>query len=84
MNNKKETLSHFEIMEGLSFCFRELLQTSITDRKMPNIINRAKAAAGIVTASHREEIMEARRKSAFIALEKYEKNATKTLKSKNK
>ena len=64
----KEQLGHQEIMASLSDCFRELIQTDITDRKMPNIINRGKAASQLVTAMHREQIMEAKRQSAQITI----------------
>lgn len=59
----KENLTHGEIMTALSDCFRELIERPITDRNMPNIINRGKAAAGLVTAMHREQIMEAKRQA---------------------
>lgn len=59
-----EKLSHQEIMSALSDCFRELIQTDVTHRSMPNIINRGKAAAQLVSAMHREQIMEARRLAA--------------------
>jgi hypothetical protein len=65
-NNEK--LNHQEIMTALSDCFRDLVQNSITDRNMPAYINRGKAAAQIVTAMHREQIMEARRQGAQQAL----------------
>jgi hypothetical protein len=45
---------------------------------MPNIINRGKAAAQLVTAMHREQIMEARRQSAEQLL--LEKQQTKKIK----
>jgi flagellar biosynthesis component FlhA len=51
-------------MDGLTYCFRDLLQHEVSHRNMPNIINRAKAAAAVVTSVHREEIMESRRNSA--------------------
>lgn len=60
----KEQLSHQEIMTSLSDCFRELMQTDIMDRKMPNIINRGKSASQIVTAMHREQVMEAKRQAS--------------------
>jgi hypothetical protein len=65
----KEKLTHQEIMDALSDCFRELIQTDITHRNMPNIINRGKTVSQLVTAMHREQIMEARRQSAQQALE---------------
>lgn len=59
----KESLTHQEVMDALSNCFRELIGTDITHRNMPNIINRGKAASQLVTAMHREQIMEAKRRS---------------------
>lgn len=79
-NNDK--LSHAEIMHSLTFCFRELIETEITHRNMPNIINRGKAAAAIVTAMHREELMEARRTDAILAIKGAEQPTLKKLKQK--
>ncbi len=64
-----EQLNHQEVMTALSDCFRELIQADIAHRNMPNIINRGKAAAQLVTAMHREQIMEARRQSAQQVIE---------------
>jgi len=80
MKNKEDQLSHNEIMQGLTNCFRELLETEISHRNMPNIINRGKAAAAIVTAAHREELMEMKREGALIALKSAEKPTLKKLK----
>jgi hypothetical protein len=68
-------------MTALSDCFRELIGTDVTDRKMPNIINRGKAAAQIVTAMHREQIMESRRQSAQQILEESQVKQVKDLRS---
>jgi hypothetical protein len=76
----KEKLSHSEIMEGLTYCFRELIETEVSHRNMPNIINRGKAVAAIVTASHREELMEAKRESGLISIKAAEKPSLKKLK----
>lgn len=62
--NSQDKLTHTEIMHGLSKCFRDLMTTDIKDENIPNVINRAKAAAAIVTAQHREEIFEAKRQQA--------------------
>lgn len=59
-----EKLTHKEIMDGLTMCYRELISTEVMDRKMPTIINRGKATAAIVTAMHREQIMEQKRLQA--------------------
>lgn len=67
-------------MDALTMCFRELISNDVTDRKMPNIINRGKATAAIVTAMHREQIMESKRKSAELALSQSEKIVTSELK----
>lgn len=76
----QEFLTHGEIMYGLTMCFRELIQTEVTHRNMPNIINRGKAAAAIVTSSHREELMEAKRQGAMLSLKSAEKPTLKKLK----
>lgn len=70
-----EKLSHQEVMTGLTQCFRELISTDVTHRNMPQIINRGKAVAQIVTAAHREEIMEMKRKNAQMKLLKSERPA---------
>lgn len=64
----------------MTICFRELIANDVTDRKMPNIINRGKAAAAIVTAVHREQIMESKRVAAQKAIEQSEKIVTSELK----
>jgi hypothetical protein len=81
---KNEKLSHQEIMEGLTMCFRELIQTEVSHRNMPNIINRGKAAAAVVTSCHREELMEAKREGATFALKSAEKPSLNKLKPNNK
>ena len=72
---QNENLTHTERLEGMSMCFRELVATEISNRNMPNIINRSKAVAAVVTAIHREEIMEAKKQAALKALEIREKHA---------
>jgi hypothetical protein len=84
MKNTNQKLSHYEIMDGLTMCFRELIQTEVTHRNMPNIINRGKAAAALVTAAHREELMEQKRMGAMIALKSAEQPSLKKLKPNNK
>lgn len=76
----KEQLTHSEIMEGLTMCFRELIETEVHHRNMPNIINRGKAAAALVTAAHREELMESKRLSAIITIKSAEQPSLKKLK----
>lgn len=66
-------MTHPEIMQGLTMCFRELIEAEVTHRNMPNIINRGKAAAAIVTAAHREELMEMKRNGAIMAVKAAEK-----------
>lgn len=78
----KEQLSHQEIMDGLTACFRELISTEVSHRNMPNIINRGKAAAAIVTAAHREEIMEAKRTGTGMALQSAQESKVKQLQKK--
>lgn len=60
-------------MDGLTQCFRELIETDITHRNMPQIINRGRAAAAIVTSVHREELMEMKRQNANLKLIQAEK-----------
>lgn len=69
-------------MDGLTMCFRELIGTEVSHRNMPNIINRSKAAAAVVTASHREELMEMKRNGAVIAIKSAEQPTVKKLKQK--
>ena len=78
----KEQLSHGEIMDGLTMCFRELIETEVSHRNMPNIINRGKAAAALVTAAHREELMEYKRENAGLRLKSAEEPSLKKLKTK--
>lgn len=78
-NNK---LSHQEIMDGLTQCFRELISTDISHRNMPQIINKGRAVAGIVTAAHREELMELKRQNASVKLLKAERPTVDKLKAK--
>lgn len=63
-------------------CFRELIQTEVSHRNMPNIINRGKAAAAIVTSAHREELMEAKRDGAGLYIKSAENPTLKKLKAK--
>lgn len=57
----KEKFTHEEIMVALHGCLRELINTDIAHRNMPNIINRGKATSQVVNSIHREEIMELKR-----------------------
>jgi len=80
MRSENQKLTHGEIMDGLTMCFRELISTEISHRNMPNIINRGKAAAAIVTSAHREELMEGKRQGATIAIKSAEQPTLKKLK----
>lgn len=77
---KSTKLSHIEIMEGLTLCFRELIATEVSHRNMPNIINRGRAVAAIVTSAHREEILEMKRRNVSLRIEAAEKSNIKKLK----
>jgi hypothetical protein len=79
---KQDKLTHSEIMEGLTMCFRELISTEVSHRNMPNIINRGKAAAAIVTSAHREELMEMKREGAGLAIKGAEQPTLKKLRQK--
>ena len=70
-------------MEALSRNMRDMMATEISHRTMPNLINRAKATAAIVTAVHREEIMEAKRQSGLLTIMSAERPITKRLKKKS-
>lgn len=70
-------------MTALSDCFRQLISVDITNRNIPNIINRGKAAAQLVTAIHREQIMEAKRESAKKIITITQDKRTKKLAKKN-
>lgn len=61
-------------------CYRELIATEVMDRKMPSIINRGKAAAAVITAMHREQIIEEKRQRAQKVLEGAEKQVMNDLK----
>lgn len=61
-------------------CYRELIATEVMDRKMPSIINRGKAAAAVITAMHREQIIEEKRQRAQKVLEGTEKQVLNDLK----
>lgn len=64
-------------MNGLAKCFKELVKTNVSHRTMPNVINRGKAVAAVVTAVHREEIMESRRRNACRDIKTVEKTVLK-------
>lgn len=80
MKPENYKLSHQEIMGGLSMCYRDLIAANITDKNMPNLINRGKAAAAVVTACHREELMEMKREGTILHLKSAEKPTLKKLK----
>lgn len=69
--NKK--LTHDEVMTGLTLCFRELINTDVTDGRMPNIVARSRAVAAVVTAAHREELMKLKRDNSTLKLVQTEK-----------
>jgi hypothetical protein len=56
-------------MDDLTTCRRDLMNVEISNRNMPNLINRGKAVAALVTAAHREEVMESRRQAILYGLE---------------
>jgi len=76
---KAENLTHKEIMDGLTMCFRELIGTEVHHRNMPNIINRGRAVAAIITAAHREELMEMKRERSMVSLKLSEQPTLKKL-----
>ena len=79
-----EVVSHGEIMVSLSDVFRDLISTDINHRHMGLLIGRGKAIAGLVTAMHREELMEMKRNGALLALKTSEQPSMKKLKPNNK
>ncbi len=58
---KNNVVQHAEVMESLSGCFRQLVDTKITDKNIGHIINRGKAAAALVTTMHREILFQVKR-----------------------
>lgn len=78
-----ENLSHAEIMTALSDCFRDLIKTEVSHRNMPVIINKGKAAAQLVTAMHREQIMEVKRQSAQKVIHVSQTNRKRKIKHLN-
>lgn len=57
----KEELTHQEIVNSMSTCLRDIMAVEISHRNMVNLLHRGRAVAALVTAYHREEIMELRR-----------------------
>ena len=78
---KQETLTHLEVLQILTDNLRDLNSVEISNRNIPNLINRGKASAAIVTAFHREELMESKRQGAHIALKSSERPSLKKLKN---
>lgn len=76
---QQNILSHFEVLQTLTDNLRDLNSVEITNRNIINLINRGKATAAIVTAFHREEIMEAKRTSGLLAIRKAEPKKLKKL-----
>lgn len=68
MKNNEDTSMHQEIMDDITTCRRELMGLEVSHRNIPNLINRGKAVAALVTAAHREEIMEAKRNATLLGL----------------
>lgn len=84
MRNKSEKLTHAEVLQILTDNLRDLNDVAISDRNIPNLINRGKASAAIVTAFHREELMEAKRLGSGLAIKGAEQPSLKKLKPNNK
>lgn len=55
-------------MNGLTLCFRELIDTDVRDERMGKIVDRSRAVAAVVTAAHREELMQIKRNNATLKL----------------
>ena len=79
---KHQNLTHQEVLQILTDNLRDLNSVEISHRNLPNLINRGKASAAIVTAYHREELMEAKRQGASIAIKSSEQPTLKKLKQK--
>lgn len=77
-------LTHSEVLEILTDNLRDLNSVEISHRNLPNLINRGKASAAIVTAFHREELMEWKRQGAILTLKSAEKPSLKKLKPNTK
>jgi hypothetical protein len=80
MRNRTEHLTHAEVLQILTDNLRDLNDPSISDRNIPNLINRGKASAAIVTAFHREELMEMKRGTAVLSIKSAEQPTLKKLK----
>lgn len=76
-------LTSGEVLEILTDNLRDLNDVEISHRNIPNLINRGRASAAIITAYHREELMEAKRSGALIALKSAEAPSLKKLKGVN-
>lgn len=79
---KNQKLTHAEVLEILTDNLRDLNSVEISNRNLPNLINRGKASAAIVTAFHREELMEWKRQGASLAIKGAETPTLKKLKPK--
>jgi hypothetical protein len=80
MKHRSEKLTHSEVLQILTDNLRDLNDVAISDRNIPNLINRGKASAAIVTAFHREELMEMKREGSLISIKSAEKPTLKKLK----
>lgn len=76
------SLTHQEIMGALSDCFRQLTNTPIAHKDMQKIIGKGKAASQLVTAMHREQILEAKREGTKKVINITQRTGTKRLSSK--
>lgn len=77
-----EKLSHQEVMQTLTDSIRDVAALSPGDRNAQFHINKGKAVAQLVTAVHREEIIEIRRQQALGLLGIAEEESMKKLKPK--
>lgn len=85
MNSEK--LTHSQIISGLTKCFNELIAADISKKETAELINKSKAVAAVVTAYHREEIMDTKRdqvKKLVTSKEDKELQALKTASEKDK
>jgi len=73
-----EKLTHKEVMTTLSDSLRDLAAMSYGDRNLVMAINKGKALASIVTAIHREEIIESKRNNGLNAIKSAEPKKLKS------
>lgn len=78
--NYEGKLTHKEKVQALADCLRDIMSSSITDRKMPNLLSRGKVVSNLISIDIKEEIMEQKRQGIETILLNTDIKATKKLK----